>query len=176
MEYILKGPDADKVIRENRIRIDRGVISITPVDTDAAFVETLREVVEASEKEHIRMTVAQVELAEMLRVFVAVAVHAGYNIDETVKAKLDKFGISVPKMDETPENTAEIVPEVPESVPTAAEEIPDDMLEVNLDDVKDVPESDTKETAADDTKDVPEADTKETAPVKKTSKRSKKSE
>lgn len=32
--YILKGEDADKVIRENRFRINRGKISITPVDTD----------------------------------------------------------------------------------------------------------------------------------------------
>lgn len=61
--YILKGDpqEVEKVIRENRIRFSRGVISITPVDTtetdtkatDAPEVNDTKDVPAADTKETV---------------------------------------------------------------------------------------------------------------------------
>lgn len=50
-EYILKGDPAEveKVIRENRIRISRGVISITPAEPEASEVTNITETVKDEE-------------------------------------------------------------------------------------------------------------------------------
>jgi len=56
MDYILKGDPKEvaKVLQENRIRVDRGVIEFTPCRQDSALdadsIATLREALEASEK------------------------------------------------------------------------------------------------------------------------------
>lgn len=188
--YILKGEskEVDKILRENRIRISRGVISITPAEPDAALdedsVKTLVESHTAMGEERQRLIVDNLELADLAGLVVSIAVEGGQTIPEDIAGRLAKFGIIVPKISETAENTAEIGENLTESVPNSAEtanieaepdamdnkhiEV-DDMQEVNLD-------ADDKTPVSDDTKDVSEDDAKEAAPAKKTSKRSKKSE
>jgi len=163
--YILKGDpkEVDKVLRENRIRINRGVIEITPVEPDAALdeacIETLKESHKASEEECRRMTVAQYELAELTGLVASIAVEGGQTIPEDITARLAEFGIIVPKIDETIPNVTETVENagenVPEAVPNNLDSEEDsknveveDMTEVNLDDVKDASEVDTKEIPA----------------------------
>lgn len=188
--YILKGDpkEVDKILRENRIRISRGVISITPAEPETALdedsVKTLVESHTAMGEERQRLIVDNLELAELAGLVVSIAVEGGQTIPEDIAERLTKFGIIVPKISETAENTAEIGENLTESVPNSAEtanmeaepdamdnkhiEV-DDMQEVNLD-------ADDKTPVSDDTKDVSEDDAKEAAPAKKTSKRSKKSE
>ena len=51
MKYILEGKAAEKVIRENRIRVSRGLVTFTPVD-DADTADTKEvEVADAKEVE-----------------------------------------------------------------------------------------------------------------------------
>lgn len=188
--YILKGEskEVDKILRENRIRISRGVISITPAEPDAALdedsVKTLVESHTAMGEERQRLIVDNLELADLAGLVVSIAVEGGQTIPEDIAGRLAKFGIIVPKISETAENTAEIGENLTESVPNSAEtanmeaepdamdnkhiEV-DDMQEVNLD-------ADDKTPVSNDTKDVSEDDAKEATPAKKTSKRSKKSE
>lgn len=189
-EYILKGDpkEVDKILRENRIRISRGVISITPAEPDAALdedsVKTLVESHTAMGEERQRLIVDNLEPADLAGLVVSIAVEGGQTIPEDIAGRLAKFGIIVPKISETAENTAEIGENLTESVPNSAEtanmeaepdamdnkhiEV-DDMQEVNLD-------ADDKTPVSNDTKDVSEDDAKEATPAKKTSKRSKKSE
>ena len=188
--YILKGDqkEVDKVIRENRIRVSRGVISITPAVPDTALdedsVKTLIEGHRALGEERQQLIADRNRLAELTDKVVTIAVEGGQTIPDDVTASLDAFGIIVPKIAETAENTAEIGENLTESVSNSAEtanmeaepdamdnkhiEV-DDMLKVNLD-------ADDKTPVSNDTKDVSEDDAKEAAPAKKTSKRSKKSE
>lgn len=188
--YILKGDpkELDKVLRENRIRISRGVISITPAEPEASLnddsVKTLIEGHRTLGEERQQLIADRNRLREITDKVVTIAVDGGQTIPDDVTASLAAFGIIVPKIAETAENTAEIGENLTESVPNSAEtanmeaepdtmdnkhiEV-DDMLEVNLD-------ADDKTTVSNDTKDVSEDDAKEAVPTKKTSKRSKKSE
>ncbi len=189
--YILKGDpkELDKVIRENRIRVSRGVISITPAEPDTALdedsVKTLIEGHRVLGEERQRLIAGHNRLAELTGMVVSLAVEGGQTIPDDLSASLAEFGIIVPKIEETAENTAEISENLPESVPNLGEsenienENPDamdhknvevdDMIEADLD-------ADDKTPVINDTKDVPAADSKETETAKKTTRRSKKSE
>lgn len=167
--YILKGDpkELDKVLRENRIRISRGVISITSAEPDAALgedsVKTLIESHNVLHEERQHLIADRNRLAELTDKVVSIAVEGGQTIPEDVAASLGEFGIIVPKITETvpesTENVADVDANVPEIVPNNSEDVDDsktveaeDMTEVNLDDVKEAPEGDTKEAPAPTTK------------------------
>lgn len=188
--YILKGEskEVDKILRENRIRISRGVISITPAEPDAALdedsVKTLVESHTAMGEERQRLIVDNLELADLAGLVVSIAVEGGQTIPEDIAGRLAKFGIIVPKISETAENTAEIGENLTESVPNTPENAnidsePDamDNKHIEVGDFQEVDlDADYKTPVSDDTKDVSEDDAKEAASAKKTSKRPKKSE
>ncbi len=188
--YILKGDqkEVDKVIRENRIRVSRGVISITPAVPDTALdedsVKTLIEDHRALGEERQQLIADRNRLAELTDKVVTIAVEGGQTIPDDVTASLAAFGIIVPKIAETAENTAEIGENHTESVPNSAETAnmeaePDamDNKHIEVDDFHEMDlDADDKTPVINDTKDVSEDDAKEAAPAKKTSKRSKKSE
>lgn len=46
MKYIIEGPAIDLVLRENRLRIQRGDITVTPLPEDAAPVRDGKDVPE----------------------------------------------------------------------------------------------------------------------------------
>lgn len=163
--YILKGDpkEVDKVLRENRIRISRGVISFTPAEPDAALdedsVKTLIESHNVLHEERQHLIADRNRLAELTDKVVSIAVEGGQTIPEDVAASLGEFGIIVPKITETVPEIAENVvndgENVPETVPSNPEPVEDsktveveDMTEANLDDVKDEPEVDSKEAPA----------------------------
>lgn len=165
MEYILKGDskEVSKILQENRIRVDRGVIEFTPCQPgpvlDADSIATLQEDLDAKTKACMEMAASQVELASIIRELVAATAKGGMAIPDDLAARLSKFGFTVPKIDETVPNTAEIADNdresVPEVVPKEPETVEDnkvveaeDMTEVDLDDVKDAEETDTKEAPA----------------------------
>lgn len=161
MDYILKGDPKEvaKVLQENRIRVDRGVIEFTPCRQDSALdadsIATLREALEASENSCQEMAQGHVGLAGVTRDVLAIVSENGISVPEDLAARLAQFGIDVPKITETvpgavetADNTGEIVPD---TVPNNPENVEDnktveaeDMTEVNLDDVKDIEEADTK--------------------------------
>lgn len=159
MDYILKGDPKEvaKVLQENRIRVDRGVIEFAPCQPDSALdadsIATLREALEASEKSCQEMAQGHVELAGVTRDVIAIIAENGITVPEDLAARLAQFGIDVPNTDETADNTVE---SVPETVPNEAEAVEDnkaveagtDMKEVNLDDVKDAPEEEAKSEPA----------------------------
>lgn len=169
--YILKGEskEVDKILRENRIRISRGVISITPAEPETAL-ET--------------KTIGDLELADITGRVVSIALEGGEPIPEDLTESLAKYGIIVPKISETTENTAEIgenltesVPNTPENANIDSEPAAMDNKHIEVEDMQEVDlDADDKTPVNDDTKDVSEDDAKEAAPAKKTSKRSKKSE
>ena len=178
MDYILKGDSKEvaKVLQENRIRVDRGVIEFTPCQPDSALdadsIATLREVLDAKTKSCMEMAASQVELACIIDELVGVIAENGIVISEDLANRLAKFGVSVPESAKTVPNITEIADNTGESVldtvPNNPENVEDnktveaeDMTEVNLDDVKDIEEADTKVAPA-------------TTPKKKT--RTKKSE
>lgn len=161
MNYILKGDPKEvaKVLQENRIRVDRGVIAFTPCQQDSALdadsIATLREDLDAKTKSCMEMAASQVELASIIRELVAVTADRSIAIADDLAARLSKFGFTVPKIAETVPNEPEIADNtgesVPEVVPNEPETVEDnktveaeDMTEVNLDDVKDIEEADTK--------------------------------
>ena len=185
--YILKGDpkEVDKVIQENRIRANRGVISFTPVEPDKADVsdkiaETAQEIAEFKEAAE-KSTKAFAELDDQL---VNIAVEHGAELPEDMRMQLAELGVSVPETSESvpknpnsAQNEPENVPETTDSVPE--NENPEQMDDKTLDveDLKEVDlDADDKTPDTDDSKDVPADDTKETKTAKKTSKRSKKSE
>lgn len=159
MDYILKGDPKEvaKVLQENRIRVDRGVIEFAPCQPDSALdadsIATLREALEASEKSCQEMAQGHVELAGVTRDVIAIIAENGITVPEDLAARLAQFGIDVPNTDETADNTVE---SVPETVPNEAEAVEDnkaveagtDMKEVDLDDVKDAPEEEAKSEPA----------------------------
>lgn len=181
MRYILEGEPKEvaKVIQENRIRAERGVIKFTPAqpetELDGDAIRTLIESHDAITKDCQRMAVAQHELADITREILASAMAHGGVLSDELATRLDKFGITVPKIEETVENPTLVVPESEENPENVADSVPepgtndDDMVEVNLDDVKDAPASDVKSEPEADIKDAPEP-----TPKKKT--RTKKSE
>lgn len=190
--YILKGEpnELDKVLRENRIRVSRGVISITPAEPEAALdedsVRTLVESHSALEEERVRLIADRNRLADLTGIVVSIAVNGGQSIPEDVTASLADFGIIVPKIAETAENTAEIGENLMESVSAATDSAPSesnhespDAMDNKYVDVEDLQEvdldADDKDLSGDDSKDVPADDAKEAAPAKKKSTRSKKS-
>lgn len=177
MAYILNGDPKEvaKVLQENRIRVDRGVIEFTPCQPDPALdadsIATLREALEASEKSCQEMAEGHVELAGVIRDVLAIVAKNGITVPEDLAARLAQFGIDVPKIAETVpdavETAVDIGNSVPEAVPKEPEAVEDnktvdagtDMKEVNLDDVKDAPEEEPKAEPA-------------SAPKKKRSKKS----
>lgn len=165
MRYILDGDPKEvaKVIQENRIRVDRGVIAFTPCQQDSALdadsIATLREDLEAKTTACMEMAASQVELAFIIRELVAVTADGGIAIADDLAARLSKFGFAVPKIAEIvpnePETADNAGESVPETVPNEPETVEDnkiveaeDMTEVNLDDVKDAEETDIKEAPA----------------------------
>jgi hypothetical protein len=166
MNYILKGDPKEvaKVLQENRIRADRGVIEFTPCQQESALdadsIATLREDLEAKTKACMEMAKGHVELAGATRDVIAIITENGITIPDDLAARLAHFGIIVLKLAETVPNTAELADNdgesVPETVPNNPDtvednktvEAEDDMTEVDLDDVKDIEESDTKEAPA----------------------------
>lgn len=163
--YILKGDpkELDKVLRENRIRISRGVISFTPAEPESALdedsIKTLIESHNVLHEERQHLIADRNRLADLTDKVVSIAVEGGQTIPEGVAASLGEFGIIVPKITETVPEIAENVvndgENVPETVPSNPETVEDsktveveDMTEANLDDVKDEPEVDSKEAPA----------------------------
>ena len=162
MNYILKGDPKEvaKVLQENRIRVDRGVVEFTPCQPDSALdadsIATLREDLDAKTKSCMEMAASQVELACIIDELVDVITEEGIAITEDLAARLAKFGVSVPKSAETvpndshnAENAGSNVPETVTKEPEAVEDnktvdAGNDMKEVNLDDVKDAPEEEVK--------------------------------
>lgn len=161
MNYILKGDPKEvaKVLQENRIRVDRGVIEFTPCQQDSALdadsIATLREALEASEKSCQEMAEGHVELAGVTRDVLAIVAESGITVPEDLAARFAQFGIDVPKIAETVPDAVETAVNAGESVPEIVHNDPEDvednktvdaedMTEVNLDDVKDVEEADTK--------------------------------
>lgn len=144
MNYILKGDPKEvaKVLQENRIRVDRGVIAFTPCQQDSVLdadsIATLREALEASEKSCQEMAQGHVELAGVTRDVIAIIAENGISIPEDLAERLAQFGIDVPKI-------AETVPKEPEAVEdNKTVDAGTDMKDVNLDDVKDAPEEEPK--------------------------------
>lgn len=161
MNYILKGDHKEvaKVIQENRIRVDRGVIEFTPCQPDSALdadsIATLREDLDAKTKSCMEMAASQVELACIIDELVDVITEEGITISKELSDRLAKFGVTVPKSAETVpndspnvendgSNVTETVPKEPEAVEDNKTVDTEDMTEVNLDDVKDIEETDTK--------------------------------
>ena len=162
MNYILKGDPKEvaKVLQENRIRVDRGVIVFTPCQPDPALdadsIATLREDLDAKTKACMEMATSQVELACIIDELVDVITEEGITISKELADRLAKFGVTVPKSAETVPNDSPNVENdgsnVPETVPKEPEAVEDnktvdagtDMKEVNLDDVKDAPEEEAK--------------------------------
>jgi len=161
MNYILKGDpnEVAKVLQENRIRVDRGVISFTPCQPDSALdadsIATLRAELEAKTNECVEMAADQLVLANLAEAVADIVVENGIVIPDDLSAQLAKF-ITVPKVAETVLNDSPNVENagsnVPETVPNEPEAVEDnktvdagtDMKEVNLDDVKDAPEEEAK--------------------------------
>jgi hypothetical protein len=147
MNYILKGDPKEvaKVLQENRIRVDRGVIAFTPCQQDSVLdadsIATLREDLESKTTVCMEMAASQVELASIIRELVALTAEGCIAIPDDLAARLSKFGFTVPKI-------AETVPNKPETVEDNKIVDAEDMTEVDLDDVKDTEESDTKEAPA----------------------------
>lgn len=165
MNYILKGDPKEvaKVLQENRIRADRGVIEFTPCQPDSALdadsIATLREDLDAKTKSCMEMAASQVELACIIDELVDVITEGGIAISKEISERLAKFGVTVPKSAETVPNTAETADitgeSIPETVPNEPETVEDDKAvdagdttEVNLDDVKDTEEADAKDAPA----------------------------
>ena len=149
-KYILEGDSKEvaKVIQENRIRVERGVIAFTPVQPETAFadpdaISVLRENADIIEARNVRLTAENQELtrrvAELEQTLIALT-----NVPENTETVLNDA--------KTAENPGE---SVPETVLNDTDPVEDnknieveDMTEVNLDDVKDTPEADTKEAPA----------------------------
>lgn len=165
MNYILKGDPKEvaKVLRENRIRVDRGVIEFTPCQQDSALdadsIATLREDLDAKTKACMEMATSHVELAGITRDIIAIIAENRISVPEGLTERLAQFGIDVPKIADPGPNTAEIADNDSESVPEVVPNNPDtvednkiveaeDMTEVDLDDVKCTEETDTKEAPA----------------------------
>lgn len=161
MDYILKGDPKEvaKVLQENRIRVERGVIEFTPVQPEAVLdadsIATLREDLEAKTKACMEMADGHVELAGVTRDVIAIIAENGIIVPEDLAARLAQFGIDVPKIADTVPNTVEIADNTGESIPESVSKEPGavddnktvdagDMKEVNLDDVKDAPEEEPK--------------------------------
>lgn len=161
MGYILKGDPKEvaKVIQENRIRVDRGVIEFTPCQPDSALdadFAALREDLEAKTKACTEVTAGLIGLTEVTLSVVAIVAENGISIPEDLADRLAKFGIAVPKSAETVPNDSSNVENAgsnePETVPNEPEVMEDnkavdaggDMKEVDLDDVKDAPVDEAK--------------------------------
>lgn len=136
MDYILKGDPKEvaKVLQENRIRVDRGVISFTPCQPDSALdadsIATLRAELEAKTNECVEMAADQLVLANLAEAVADIVVENGIVIPDDLSAQLAKF-ITVPNEPEAVEDNKTV-------------DAGTDMKEVNLDDVKDAPEEEAK--------------------------------
>jgi len=143
MDYILKGDPKEvaKVLQENRIRVDRGVIAFTPCQPDSALdadsIATIRKELEAKTNECVEMAADQLVLVNLIEAVVDMSVENGIVIPDDLSAQLAKF-ITVPKSVEPVPNDSEAM-EDNKTVDSGT-----DMKEVNLDDVKDAPEEDAK--------------------------------
>lgn len=148
--YILNGDPKEvaKVLQENRIRIDRGVIKFTPCQPEQAcdpdIVATLREGLENTEAELRKQVEVHMNLAELTGEIVNVVAESGQTLPEDIVARLETFGIIVPEIAENVPEIAENVEKLPEIEDNKNMAL-EDMKEVNLDDLKDAPEGDTKE-------------------------------
>lgn len=168
-KYILEGDPKEvaKVIQENRIRVERGSIKLEPVqpetELDSISIITLQESYDIMEKEYRRMAVEQIELAGVARDLVAIVIETGHSVPDDLVVRIGSFGIDIPQI-------IDPIPDVVEDATMDNKYIDSDALqEVDIDtDDKSLPGNDSKDVLADDVK--------ESVPVKKTTKRSKKSE
>lgn len=123
MDYILKGDPKEvaKVIRENRIRVQRGVISFTPVEPETGLEEV--EVIEEHETEKVDIVPNSAETVP--------------NTDETAQNEGDSVpesetSESMDDKDITVEDLQEVDLDADDKTPAT-------------DDTKDVPAADSKE-------------------------------
>ena len=106
--YILKGEskEVDKILRENRIRISRGVISITPAEPETALdeysVKTLIESHSALGEERVQLIAEKNRLAELAGLVVSIAVEGGQTIPEEIAGRLPNSALSFPKSAKQP--------------------------------------------------------------------------
>ncbi len=173
-KYILEGTPQEvaKVIQENRIRVERGVISFTPVQPgtvlDPEAISEMHKHVAIIEAQNTRLTeenhALTHQVAELEQTLLSVT-----TVPENTETVLNDA--------ENPENAGE---NVPETVPNDTDPMEDsknidveDTTEANLDNDKEAVAT-SEDAPGNDTKDVPPADTKETAAPK--TKRTKKAE
>lgn len=123
MDYILQGDPKEvaKVIRENRIRVQRGVISFTPVEPETVLEKV--EVIEEHETEKVDIVPNSAETVP--------------NTDETAQKEGDfvpecEISESMDDKDITVEDLQEVDLDADDKTPTT-------------DDTKDVPAADSKE-------------------------------
>ena len=145
MDYILSGnpKDVEKVIQENRIRIQRGVIEFTPLAADAVPCEELH----TSDESEVETLKAQ--LAELDKSYTAMSEELSdacsrANELQIIINRLKDAGVDIDLILDAPTEIADVKAE-PEA------------------DTKELSESDSKELELEDCKDVqalPEADTK----------------
>lgn len=202
MDIIVRGEshELDFVRRICRDKVTRGILAILPGtgpasnevvqlrkerDEAKAVITTLQEHVNAIEQDRERMCNAQIELAELLGLVLSIAVQHRAEVPKDITAKCAKFGIIVPKIEDTAEKEGESVPENAEMPENPADSVPesdnpelmDDKHIGELEDLQEVDlDADDKTPVTDDSKNVPEADVKKAEAPKKASKRSKKSE
>lgn len=191
-EYILKGEskELEKIIRENRIRVERGVIQIAPVQPETESTEALKEALTASkraltasEESCSELSTSHTELLNVTEEIIALAVENNCVIPDSIEEKLHKFGIIVPKIEEMKETIPESGENVAENVPNDADQTdmeaanPAEMdnKDIGLEDLKEVDlDADDKSAESTDSKEVQQTDTKASTPAKK--RRTKKSE
>lgn len=149
MDYILSGnpKDVEKVIQENRIRVQRGVINFTPLEADAIPCEELH----TSDESEVESLKSQLE--EMGRTYTAMseelsnACFRASQAEDTIR-RIREAGVDIDLILDTP-TVATDVKDEPEA-DTKAEPEADGKVE---------PEVDAKPTKAEHT-----ADTKTTKP------------
>ncbi len=178
MTYLLKGDpkEVEKVIRENRIRVQRGMIEFIPVEPEEA-IGVVDEDVATVDTDNVPTPESVPEIEET-------AEKEGESVPE-IEEMPENPADSVPEIEEMPENPADSVPEIEEMPENPADSVPEsdnpelmddkhigepeDLQEVDL-------ETDDKTFVSEDSKEIPAPDVKETAVSKKTARRSKKSE
>ena len=158
--YILTGDpvEIEKVIRENRVRANRGKVKFSPIESETAMpencIETLKEVVESRGEEVRQMIISHQELAALTSEVLLIAAANGVSMSEEIKERLNTFGIIVPDVSEADAVSEDAATDTEKPVDLDNNNIDtDDLQEVDMDELdKSVAISDTKEIAISDTK------------------------
>lgn len=155
--YILKGEDVDKVIRENRVRINRGRLIVTPVaetELDPCCIETLKEDLDCKTKALCEQVAAHMKLTELTSGILAVVVANGVVLPADITEALAEFGLTIPPVDDA-EGESDIKAETDTQADAMDDKnvINEDLQEVDIDkDDKAIEISDSKESPATDVK------------------------